>query len=326
MSSSLPVKLTLTEMQLMAKLFHESRMFPDIPQAAQAFVKIQAGQELGIPPYAAMNSIHIIKGKTELSADAQARLLKSSGKYDYQITTHSDSACAIEFYSLPDRKLIGVSSFTMQDAQRAGLTGSDTWKKFPRNMLFARALTNGIAWHCPDAVSSRLYGEGELEAALPHQEPAPAKVEARDQPVESIKPAALPAPQPSVQSIVSAAKEKLQAEGEQPKDPFAGSPIAEDDDEHEYALPEPEPHPPADQESAPPAEEPVLRATRAELKATLARAFPGSDKVNTTAYAKALFACQEAFGVRSLSELGSVSLNVLVDGLEALKQRLAGAK
>jgi hypothetical protein len=35
--------------------------------------------------------------------------------------------------------------------------------KFPRNMLFARAMSNGVKWYCPDVTSGvTVYSEGEI--------------------------------------------------------------------------------------------------------------------------------------------------------------------
>ena len=61
-------KLSGSEIMSMGKAFAESGMFPDIKSAAQAVVKIQAGAEIGIPPFAAMSGIHIIQGKPTIGA------------------------------------------------------------------------------------------------------------------------------------------------------------------------------------------------------------------------------------------------------------------
>jgi len=53
--------------------FAESGMFPDIKSAAQAAVKIQAGKEFGIQPFASMTGIHIIAGKPVIGAKAGGR-------------------------------------------------------------------------------------------------------------------------------------------------------------------------------------------------------------------------------------------------------------
>ena len=65
-----------------------------------------------------------------------------------------------------DGKGIGRSRFTLQDAQKAGLNGSDNWRKYPRNMLFARALSNGVKWYCPDVTGGPAYTPDELGAVV----------------------------------------------------------------------------------------------------------------------------------------------------------------
>ena len=60
-----------------------------------------------------------------------------------------------------DRNL-GTSTFTIQDAQRARLSGSQTWQQYPRNLLLARAMTNGARWYCPEVFGGAIYDPEEL--------------------------------------------------------------------------------------------------------------------------------------------------------------------
>lgn len=83
-------KLPLTEIMTIAKSFAESGMFTDIKSAAQAVVKILAGQEIGIPPFAAMSGIHIIQGKPAIGAGLMAASVKGSGKYNYKVTEQTE--------------------------------------------------------------------------------------------------------------------------------------------------------------------------------------------------------------------------------------------
>jgi hypothetical protein len=145
-------RLQTTEIMSTAKAFHESGMFPDIKSAAQAVVKIQAGQEIGIPPFAAMSGIHIIQGKPTIGAGLIASRIKGSGKYDYRIKQQNEKACSIDFFQ--GKELIGNSTFTLEDAKKAGTKNID---KFARNMLFARAISNGVKWFCPDVFAGPVY-------------------------------------------------------------------------------------------------------------------------------------------------------------------------
>ena len=40
------------------------------------------------------------------------------------------------------------------------------WEKYPRNMVFARALTNGARWYCPDVFNGPIYTPDELGAGV----------------------------------------------------------------------------------------------------------------------------------------------------------------
>ncbi|SMC52479.1 hypothetical protein [Pedobacter nyackensis] len=146
------------DIMIMAKTFAESGMFTDAKAMGQAFVKIQAGQEIGIPPFAAMSGIHIIQGKPTIGAGLIASTVKGSGKYDYKVLEMSDKICRIEFYQ--GKEKIGLSEFTIEDAKKALTKNID---KFPKNMLFARAISNGVKWYCPDVFAGPVYTPEEME-------------------------------------------------------------------------------------------------------------------------------------------------------------------
>ena len=79
MSDNLPVRMGLAEVQTLGALLAKSGYFQDAKDAAQACVKVLAGQELGLPPIASMMGIHVIKGKVELSANLIASLVRRHG-------------------------------------------------------------------------------------------------------------------------------------------------------------------------------------------------------------------------------------------------------
>lgn len=152
----------------LGRVFRDSGYFKDATGEAQAIVKIFAGREMGIPAFAAMTGIHIIQGKPEIGAHLLARLVKESPKYDYRIIEHTDETCSIRFLERigDDWDVLGVSTFTMADAKRAGLLSNATWGKYPRPMLFSRAMSNGVSMMCPDVTGgSRVYAEGEISEA-----------------------------------------------------------------------------------------------------------------------------------------------------------------
>ena len=139
--------------------FYKSGMFADIKSAQQAVVKIMAGAEMGISPFQAMSGIHIIQGKPTIGAGLMASRVKASGKYNYKVTEMTDKVCTIDF--IEGGQSIGTSSFTIEDAKKAGTKNLD---KFPRNMLFARAMSNGVRWFCPDIYEGPVYVPEEMES------------------------------------------------------------------------------------------------------------------------------------------------------------------
>jgi hypothetical protein len=150
--------INTTDIMNISKAFYESGMFTDIKSVAQAMVKISAGQEIGIPPFASMTGIHIIQGKPTIGAGLIASRLKGSGKYDYRVVEASEKVCSIDFFQ--GNTKIGNSTFTIEDARKALTKNID---KFPKNMLFARAISNGVKWYCPDIFSGPVYVPEEMQ-------------------------------------------------------------------------------------------------------------------------------------------------------------------
>lgn len=143
--------------------FFKSGMFSDIKSAQQAVVKIMAGAEMGISPFAAMSGIHIIQGKPTIGAGLMAARVKGFGKYDYKVIEHNEKICSIEYFekSASGLKSLGTSTFTIDDAKKAG---TKNLERFPKNMLFARAMSNGVKWYTPDIYESPVYVPEEMES------------------------------------------------------------------------------------------------------------------------------------------------------------------
>lgn len=151
---------TMDDAERAAAAMSKSGYFQDAAQAAQAVVKILAGQELGFGPFASMTGIHIIQGRPAIGANLMAAAVKASGRYNYRVIEMTDETCELAFYE--GKEKIGSSRFTMSDARKAGTKNLD---KFPRNMLFSRAISNGVRWYCPDVFAGApTYTPEELGA------------------------------------------------------------------------------------------------------------------------------------------------------------------
>ena len=147
MSNALTVYERMNELSTAATALHASGFFGDVKTQAQAMVKVMAGAEIGLPPFASMSGIHIVQGKPVLGANLIATLVKNDPRYNYRVKRADNEACVLEWHE--GGKVAGESSFTMAEAQAAGLTGKPTWKSYPSDMLFARALTRGARRYAP---------------------------------------------------------------------------------------------------------------------------------------------------------------------------------
>ena len=153
---------TPKEIMEVSRMLAKSGYFQDAKDEAQAFVKVLAGREIGFPSFASMTGIHIIKGKPTLGANLMAAAVKRSSKYNYQVNKLDNKVCELSFFE--NGQEIGISKFDLDEAKRAG---TQNLAKYPKNMLFARAISNGIKWFCPDLfLGAPVYTPEELGAQV----------------------------------------------------------------------------------------------------------------------------------------------------------------
>ena len=152
----------LDDVMKIGGLLAKSGFFKGAVNEAQAVAKILRGWELGIPPVAALETVYVIEGKTALAAHMIAALIKKSGRYNYRVKENSDRQCVILF--MEQGEGVGESIFTMEDANKAQLLGKDVWKKYPKAMLYARAMSAGAKLFCPDVFGGAVYTPEELDA------------------------------------------------------------------------------------------------------------------------------------------------------------------
>jgi len=158
MSSTDLMLRSIDDITNVAEIMAASGYFTDARDAAQMAVKILAGREMGFGPFASTTGVHIIKGRPAVGANLMAAAVKAHPKYDYRVRRMDAQECQIEFFQGTDS--LGVSTFTLKDAQAAG---TQNLQKFARNMLFARAMSNGVRWFTPDVfMGAAVYTPEEL--------------------------------------------------------------------------------------------------------------------------------------------------------------------
>ena len=95
MSNALAVYEQMGALTSAADALHKSGFFKDVTSQAQAMVKVMAGAEIGLPPFAAMSGIHIVQGKPVLGANLIATLVKNDPRYDYRVKVADNDHCVL---------------------------------------------------------------------------------------------------------------------------------------------------------------------------------------------------------------------------------------
>lgn len=140
----------------MAPVMHRSRMF-GVTSVEQATAIMLKGYEMGLSITASFELIQVIQGKPGLSPrGAMALLLNSPKIKNIEIKEISEKNQFVG-YSCRIERTNGFSyeaSFTMEDAQRAGLikTGGG-WESYPQNMCRWRAVGFAADVAAPDITS-----------------------------------------------------------------------------------------------------------------------------------------------------------------------------
>lgn len=149
---------------------------------------VEMGLELGLGAWASLNNIVVIQGKATLTLNAMLSLARSKGVLinvikDYELVEIEvrtkeglrkahDRGTIIkitrgeDIYS-PSGKLLDsrISEYTYtkfwSDAVKAELTDKDNWKRMPRQMLRARAITEALRLYAADIMLG-MYESSEI--------------------------------------------------------------------------------------------------------------------------------------------------------------------
>jgi hypothetical protein len=176
-----PDKLSLRETIDLAMHLAKSGLFAtrgDSLEVTQSKIiaRILYGQEHGFAPMTSLTGVYIVEGKLSMGAGMVSAKIMLSGFMSYTVVEHTNRVCRVDWYRRGKR--VGGTVWTIEDARTANLTGKANWKKHPRSMLFARAMTEGARTYCPDIFGGPVYTPEELGAEVievsQSPEPAPA--------------------------------------------------------------------------------------------------------------------------------------------------------
>ena len=158
----IPTEQELAVYELMAKRAANTPWYSKLGGEPGIISIMLYARELGIQPMTAISGgLHNIQGHIEMSARMINAKIRQAGHL-IRIVEHTDRVCRIQ----GKRRDTGEeheASFTFEEAQKAKLVRQDSnWDKFPRDMLFARAISRLGRQLFADVIGTA-YVEGEIQ-------------------------------------------------------------------------------------------------------------------------------------------------------------------
>lgn len=169
------------EMSKMAAVAANSRMFGFKTQdEALAIMLLCQGE--GLHPAVALRDYHVISGRPSMKSDAMlARFQQAGGSVKWS-QYHETAVSGV--FSHPAGGSVEIT-WTIEQAKAANLSGKDVWRAYPRAMLRARCISEGIRTVFPACIVG-VYTPEEIDA-----------MPAEPRHVENLAAAPAPAPAPA---------------------------------------------------------------------------------------------------------------------------------
>jgi hypothetical protein len=166
MSNIVPI----SDIQQMAEVAATSKMFGfKNPQEAMAIMLLCQAENLH--PAVAMRDYHVIQGRPALKADAMlARFQQAGGSVNWKVYTDQE---VTGVFSHPAGGSLEVT-WTISQAKSIGIANKDNWRNYPRAMLRARVLSEGIRSVYPGCVVG-VYTPEEVQDFNPSPSSEPSK-------------------------------------------------------------------------------------------------------------------------------------------------------
>jgi len=156
--------ITVDQIQTMANAVVKSGLF-GMKTTEQATALMLIAQAEGYHPALAARDYHIIQGRPTLKAETMmARFQQQGGRVEWKTLTDEEVTAT---FSHPSGGSATIT-WTFEQARKAGLTGKDNWKNYPRAMLRARVVSEGIRTVFPGVVLG-VYTPEEVQDIPSHQ-------------------------------------------------------------------------------------------------------------------------------------------------------------
>jgi len=96
-----------------------------------------------------LQTVNFVHGRPVVDATMQRALANRSG-YDVRPVEITDTHATVAVRKGGEE--LGRVTYTMEDAEIAGLDKKENWRKNPKAMLVARATTTAMRWHAPEVM------------------------------------------------------------------------------------------------------------------------------------------------------------------------------
>ena len=160
---------TLQEAMQIADILAGSDIVPKDYQRkpGNILVAMQWGAEIGLQPLQAMQNIAVINGRPSIWGDAMLALVRGSGLLDsINEEISADGSIATCTVKRKNEDPV-VSTFTMEDAKKAGLSGKQgPWTQYPKRMLKLRARAYALRDVFPDVLKGMAIAEEEKDKEI----------------------------------------------------------------------------------------------------------------------------------------------------------------
>ena len=156
------VSHNVQDMATMADAIARSGLF-GMKTPEQALALMLVAQAEGQHPATITQDYDIIQGKAcRKTHSVMARFQQMGGKVEWHTLT---DGVAEATFSHPQGGSLRIA-WTFEQAKKAGLTGKDNWRNYPRAMLRARCIAEGIRAVYPAAIGGMMVSEEAQDVPL----------------------------------------------------------------------------------------------------------------------------------------------------------------
>ena len=161
----------LSDMQVMAEAVARSGLF-GMKSPEQALALMLVAQSENQHPATVTQDYDIIQGKAcRKTHSVMARFQQMGGRVEWHELTDQTADAT---FSHPAGGSLRIA-WTFEQAKKAGLTNKDNWKNYPRAMLRARTIAEGVRAVYPAAIGGMMIAEEAQDAQIqpPQQQGQP---------------------------------------------------------------------------------------------------------------------------------------------------------